>query len=163
MKQYANLLGALLNMEWLSHRRKAAGILLIFSGLFNVYVLIFVLWDLVKFDFDIGFSYLDFIDFWAPAISSVVSLFFITLGVIAAFKGKTWWLAATASVISLLTPIIWQMFPTTGEAYVVIPRVIAFSIGIIVTLIIILARKDFKRFKTEREPSNITEETKITG
>ena len=155
------MLGILLDMKWAILTRKAVGVLLILSGSYSVYVFIFVLWDSKERGLDIGFDYLSFIDFWAPIISSVVSLFFITLGVIVAFKGKNWWLVAIGSIFTLLTPIVWQMFPTIREAYVIIPRIIAFLISIMAIILTTFTRKYFKRATSDQRPVKNSAESKI--
>lgn len=141
-------------MKWASLTRKTAGVLLICSDVYSIYVLIFVLWHMAKFDYNIGFNYLDFTDFWAPVISSIISLHVTTFGIIAVFKRKNWWLALIGSIFTLLTPAVWQMFPTITEAYVVIPRVIALLIGIMAIILTIFSRKYFKGVTTEPRTGN---------
>jgi len=122
--------------------RRTGNLLLMFSGLFNVYVLIFLLWDYGK---NVPFIYRDIIDFWVPLVSCFVSLFFVVIGIVATIRAKNWGLAIAASIFTIITPIVWQMFPVTRALYVVIPRATALGISVITIILILLSKADFNR------------------
>ena len=137
--------------------RKTAGVLMFVSGLVAIYIIISTLWkfhDFFSWSELLKFHVLDWIDIWIPIICGAISIVFITLGIIATCESKRWWLAATGSIFTLLTPIVWQLWPVIREAWVVVARGIGLFIGIMTIILTLISRKDFKRFTNaeKKEP-----------
>jgi glucan phosphoethanolaminetransferase (alkaline phosphatase superfamily) len=130
--------------------RKTAGVLMLISGVVSIYIMVFTIWkfhDSFFFSWSelFKFNVIDWIDIWIPIICGAISTVFITLGIIATWKRKRWWLAVIGSIFSILTPVVWQLFPVTREVAVVMVRGGGILIGVITVVFTLFSRGDFKR------------------
>jgi hypothetical protein len=126
--------------------RKIVCIPLILSGLFSAYILFFVIWtisDSFIEDYIIWFTDIYFVVFWMPIICSVISLIFITLGVIMALKRKKWWLVFVGSIFTLLMPIVYPLINLQHFARV--QSNIALFVSIVAIILTLLSMKDFRK------------------
>lgn len=126
--------------------KRIAGVLLLLSGVFSAVVLVNTVWVNAGFftrDPGLILEYPFVSDFWIPLAGSIVSLTFITLGFMAVFRGRNWPIAVVGAIFTLLTPIVWRLWPVAREPSVSIARETAVVVGVAAIILTLVSRRAF--------------------